>query len=235
MIGNLDEASPALLGGASPPVRPTGTGGQSDVEDWAGRATTGDRPRCDATRPRAEGGDMSHPAVVIVDYDPRWPLLFDAEQQLLLGVLGPRALAIEHVGSTSVPGLGAKPIIDISVGVHNLMSAVDDCREPLQGLGYEYIPMPGLPDLRLFRRGPWRAATHHVHLVEFGGARWHRYLLFRDHLRARPDVAHQYDELKRGLAIEHGANRSAYQAAKMPFIDAVLAEAGAANLAAVRR
>jgi GrpB-like predicted nucleotidyltransferase (UPF0157 family) len=165
---------------------------------------------------------MSYPGVVVVEYDPRWPARFDEERRRLQEALGSWAIAIEHVGSTAVPGLGGKPIIDIMVGVRDLASAFADCSAALQSIGYLYVPRP-LPDRHFFQRGPWGARTHHLHLTEFGGAMWERYLRFRDYLRAHPDMARQYFEFKRQVAGRPGIDRPAYNAAKHPLIDGVVA------------
>jgi GrpB-like predicted nucleotidyltransferase (UPF0157 family) len=164
---------------------------------------------------------MSYPGVVVVEYDPWWPARFDEEKSRIEEVLGSRAIAIEHVGSTAVPGLGAKPIIDIMVGVPDLGGAFAGCSAALQGIGYLYVPRR-LPDRHFFHRGPWGARTHHLHLTEFGGAMWERYLLFRDYLRTHPDVARQYFEFKRQVAARPNIDRPAYNAAKRPFIDGVI-------------
>jgi GrpB-like predicted nucleotidyltransferase (UPF0157 family) len=166
---------------------------------------------------------MSYPAVVIVAYDPQWPARFEEERRRITAALGARAVAVEHVGSTAVPGLAAKPIIDIMVGVRDLAGAFADCSAALQSIGYLYVPWPRRPDRHFFQRGPWGARTHHLHLTEFGGAMWERYLLFRDHLRAHPDVARQYLELKRQVAARPNIDRPAYNAAKRPLIDGVIA------------
>ncbi|HEX2171742.1 MAG TPA: GrpB family protein, partial [Dehalococcoidia bacterium] len=129
---------------------------------------------------------------------------------------------VEHVGSTSVPGLGAKPTIDIVVGVRGLEQAFAAAVRPLQSLGYEHIPMPSSWDRRFFQRGPWRMGTHHVHLTEHEGAAWHDYLTFRDHLRAHPEVAQQYLLHKQRLAARPEIDRATYSAAKRPFIDGVI-------------
>ena len=172
---------------------------------------------------------MTYPAIVIVDYDPQWPESFAKEKLRILDVLGPRAVAVEHVGSTSVPGLAAKPIIDIVVGVRDLAITFGECVRPLQGIGYEHIPMPSVWDRRFFQRGIWRMGTHHLHLTEFGGATWHDYVLFRDHLRAHPEIARQYLALKRRIAARPNVDRPAYSAAKGPFINGVVAEIIAAR------
>ena len=166
--------------------------------------------------------------VVIVDYDPQWSLLYEQERNRILSVISHRIAAIDHVGSTAVPGLGAKPIIDIIVAVHRLTESAE-CVPPLQSIGYEYVPAfeAFIPERRYFRKGPWYARTHHLHMVELANEFWERHLLFRDHLRAHPDVAHQYQELKKELAARFGSDRDGYTDAKTSFIESAVAQARA--------
>ena len=139
-------------------------------------------------------------------------------------------VAIEHVGSTAVPGLAAKPIIDIMVGVARLKVATQ-CIEPLGRIGYEYVPDPeaALPERRFFRRGARGAGTHHLQIVEPGSEIWERQLLFRDFLRRHRETAREYQELKEQLAAAHGHNRGAYTEAKTPFIESVISRARASS------
>ncbi len=150
--------------------------------------------------------------------------MYEQAAAQIRAAIGPRIVAIEHVGSTAVPGLEAKPIIDIMVGVRQLVRATEHCIAPLARIGYEYVPKP-YPDRRFFRRGPWGNGTHHLHLVEWGGEDWRRALRFRDYLRQHPDAARQYADLKRQLAAAHGRDRRAYAADKTAFIEDVLARA----------
>ena len=170
------------------------------------------------------------PPVEIVDYDPRWPLVYAREKDRILRVIGNKVVGIEHVGSTAVSGLGAKPIIDITVGVRRLSDA-EVCIEPLGSIGYEYVPEyeKELPERRYFRKGPEgvRNKHFHLHMVQHDGGFWKRDLMFRDYLRCHPDVAQQYCELKRKLAEKHRLNREAYTDAKTSFVESVLAEAAA--------
>lgn len=163
---------------------------------------------------------MTRPPVVVQDYDPEWPRLFEEEKATILGTIGHVVAAIEHVGSTAAPGLAAKPIIDILVGVRRLDDA-QQCIAPLQRIGYEYVPEyeVSLPERRYFRKGSPR--THHLHMVEVGSDFWERHLLFRNYLRTHPEAARAYEELKRDLAVRHGADREAYTEGKTPFIRAV--------------
>jgi GrpB-like predicted nucleotidyltransferase (UPF0157 family) len=167
--------------------------------------------------------------VEVVDYDPHWPKLFDREKAQILSVIGNRVTAIEHVGSTAVPGLGAKPIIDVMVGIHRLIDA-KDCIRPLERIGYEYVPEyeASMPERRYFRKGPNEPNKHyHLHMVEHGSEFWKRHLLFRDYLRTHPDTASEYYELKRQLATRYRLNREAYTDAKTFFIESIVSKASA--------
>jgi GrpB-like predicted nucleotidyltransferase (UPF0157 family) len=172
---------------------------------------------------------MSYP-VVIVDYDPEWPARYAAEAARIRETLGDRIVAVEHIGSTAVPGLAAKPIIDLMVGLRRLADA-GDCIAPLEGLGYEYVPQyeESMPERRYFHKGPPGSRTHHLHMVEVTSDFWERHLLFRDHLRAHPEETRAYAALKRELAGRHGADREAYTNAKTDFIEAAVDRARAAR------
>lgn len=160
---------------------------------------------------------MSDP-VVIVDYDPNWPQRYEAERERILGAIGQWLVQIEHIGSTSVPGLGAKPIIDIMAAVRSLNDAMQ-CIEPLHALGYQYHPEfeDVLPERRYFNGGP-RDDHYHLHMVEITSGFWERHLLFRDYLRANLETAQEYERLKRDLAERYREDRSAYTDAKTEFI-----------------
>lgn len=172
---------------------------------------------------------MAHP-VVIADYDPQWPILFEEEKGRILGVTGERVLAIEHIGSTAVPGLGAKPVIDIMVGVRRLADA-KECVEPLRSIGYKYEPEAEaeIPERRYFDKGLPGARTHHLHMVEVSSDFWERHLLFRDYLRKHPGVAGQYYRLKKELAARYKTDRAGYTEAKTAFIRSVEDKAGISN------
>ena len=169
---------------------------------------------------------MTDSQIRVVPYDPTWPELFAAEHPALKAVFQPLSGVIEHIGSTSVPGLGAKPVIDIMVGVERL-GDVEPRVPTLEGLGYEYVPEyeAQLPERRYFRKPRIRPRTHHVHIVERGSTFWTRHLLFRDYLRRHPDVADDYYRLKRQLAARLGGDGVAYTEAKSQFIAAAMARA----------
>ncbi|BFH14685.1 hypothetical protein PMJ10TS2_43130 [Paenibacillus melissococcoides] len=101
--------------------------------------------------------------VVIADYDPGWARDYEQEKRAIEEALPDIVVAVEHIGSTSVPGLGAKPIIDMMAGVHRLEALTEGHIDRLAAIGYEYVPKPDWPESRFFRRGPWRAGTHHLH------------------------------------------------------------------------
>jgi GrpB-like predicted nucleotidyltransferase (UPF0157 family) len=162
---------------------------------------------------------LPHGTVAIHAPDPGWQGLYEAEARLIRAAIGPYILEIEHVGSTSVPGLAAKPILDIAVGVANWEEAVV-CVEPMQRLGYIYKGEYGIPRRHYFVKGEPR--THHVHMVELGGDDWRRTVQFRDYLRQHPEAVAAYAELKRRLAQQFPADREAYQNGKDTFIKQVL-------------
>jgi GrpB-like predicted nucleotidyltransferase (UPF0157 family) len=129
---------------------------------------------------------------------------------------------IHHVGSTAVPGLDAKPIIDILAGVADLDSSIA-CREPLARLGYLYAPYLN-EQMHWFCKPHPARRTHHLHLVPAGSRRFAEELAFRDRLRADPDLAGDYAVLKHRLAVRFRADREAYTRAKTDFIESVLGE-----------
>lgn len=158
-------------------------------------------------------------AIEVRDYDPNWPVLFEEERTRLQFVIGP-TFKIEHMGSTSVPGLAAKPIIDILIGIPSLSQARCTLLKPLVQLGYSYIPeyeawLPGELFLRKGIPGPW---THHLHVMEQSNPRWRDFLLFRDYLRLYPEIASAYGNLKKSLAAEFGENIEGFRNAKHRFV-----------------
>jgi len=171
--------------------------------------------------------------IKIVPYDSSWPAQFETEAGAILKALGSAALRIEHVGSTSVPGLAAKPIIDIQVSVASLEALVL-YSESLARLGYTHVPLGDFDRVYPFFQKPARwPSTHHIHLCVVGDEQESRHLAFRDYLRNHPEVAAEYARLKRGLAAAHDgrslASRERYSLAKTDFITSVLERAPAAR------
>ena len=164
--------------------------------------------------------------IVIAQYNPQWPILYEKEKAQILSTIRHWAIAIEHVGSTAVPGLGAKPIIDVMVAVRHLADA-SACIIPLQGLGYEYAPEFEvlMPERRFFRKFSKGIRTHHLHVVEIKSEFWEHHLLFRDFLRNHSWAAQQYCQLKKELAAQFRDDREAYTNAKTRFIMSILEEA----------
>ena len=163
--------------------------------------------------------------VHVVAWDPRWPARFASERALLEPLLAPwLAGAVEHIGSTAVVGLPAKPVIDILAPVASL--AASRAALPLLAtLAYCYFPYRA--DVMHWLCKPSDARrTHHLHLVPADSALWRERLAFRDYLRAHPTVAEEYAALKTRLAAQHRFDRTAYTDAKEPFVRRVLQLAG---------
>ena len=156
--------------------------------------------------------------VKVVDYSPTWLEMFEREKQLLETVLGDFGI-VEHIGSTSVVGLAAKPIIDIMVGLRDF-SLAGDLVPAVQELDYRYVPEYEnvMPDRRYFKKVVAGTSTHHIHMVEIGGEFWKRHLLFRDFLRANSAAADEYAVLKRNLAAVDWQDKNDYTEAKTVFI-----------------
>ena len=151
------------------------------------------------------------------EYDANWPLKFEEEKAFLLGVIGDYLCGtIEHVGSTAVPGLIAKPVIDIMFGVRSLGEsepAIDD----LASAGYVHSPYKG-DVMHWFCKPSDEHRTHHLHLIPHASALWNERIRFRDLLRADDKIASDYAALKRDLALLHKDDREAYTQEKWPFI-----------------
>jgi GrpB-like predicted nucleotidyltransferase (UPF0157 family) len=162
----------------------------------------------------------------IVSYDPDWPEAFAAEAIRLRGALRTLALRIDHNGSTSITGLSAKPIIDIQVSVVSLQP-LEQFDERLRAIEYVHVPDPDDSFCPFFHRPRRWPHSHHVHLVESGGAEERRTLAFRDYLREHPAAAQKYEALKRELAAKVAAtnceSREAYARAKTDFIERIVA------------
>ncbi|APR05005.1 GrpB family protein [Thauera chlorobenzoica] len=169
-----------------------------------------------------------HERIEIQPYDPGWPAAFAAEAARLRALLAPGLIGrIEHFGSTAVPGLAAKPIVDMLMEVRSLEDVAVHIAPALQGEGYEYFwraREPGLPGIAyawFIRRDARGRRTHHIHCLVADAPEWER-LLLRDYLRAHPEVARAYGELKQRIAREHPDDRLAYARAKTDFIERVM-------------
>lgn len=174
-------------------------------------------------RPFPPGYDPRKDKIELVAYDPNWPKLFLKEKKVLQKALKkfPK-LRVEHIGSTSVPDMAAKPILDMLLSVQT-PEMWPKLVEPLRELGYYYwgsheeemLFIKGLPPLGKQR-------THHLHICEFEGVRWKKETAFRDHLKNDPEEAAAYEKLKRLLAKEYTYNREGYTKGKNSYIQKVL-------------
>lgn len=169
---------------------------------------------------------MARPPIIIAKHDPRWPVLYEEEKRRVLEVVGHKVLAIEHIGSTAVLGLGAKPIIDMMAGVRDSADA-EESVSLLQAIGYSDVtPEPGNPEwYYCLGKRCQGGVSYHLHLMKFMSSHWERHLLFRDFLRTHPEAAQQYYELKKRLAEKYGSDRDGYTNAKASFIESVVAQA----------
>jgi len=156
--------------------------------------------------------------------------MYEEEKQRILRLIGDVLLEIEHIGSTAVPEVGAKPIIDIMVAVRDLADA-EQCIEPLQRIGYEHVPEYNdiIPERRYFHKGPPEGRTHHLHMVELRSDFWEKHILFRDFLRTHPEEAQEYHRLKNEFSAKYGRDRDGYTEAKTSFIESVIAKAQDSN------
>ena len=155
--------------------------------------------------------------VHVVPYDELWPEAFGREEGRLATLLGPAAMAIHHIGSTSVRGLWAKPVLDVLVETADL-AMIDQLEPSFISAGYVPKGEYGIPGRRYFSRPQGTELKTHVHAFQEGDLSVTRHLLFRDFLRLHPAVAEEYSALKRQLAHECGGDADAYQAGKSSFI-----------------
>ncbi|MFN2464075.1 MAG: 2-amino-4-hydroxy-6-hydroxymethyldihydropteridine diphosphokinase [Candidatus Dormibacteria bacterium] len=164
-------------------------------------------------------------AVILVDYNPEWPEDFARERARLQERLGDTALRIDHVGSTAVPGLMAKAIIDIQVSVPDVAD-VDSYRVPLEDLGYAFEPDPRFPTYPFFRYPGSGRRLVHLHVAQVGSAEEQEHLVFRDRLREDPVIASLYRDLKHELARRFFADRRSYSNSKGSFVTGVVKRPG---------
>lgn len=168
----------------------------------------------------------------LVPYDPAWPARFAAEAERVGEALGEHALAIEHVGSTAVPGLGGKPVLDLAVAVAD-EAAADACVRPLEALGYQYRgPYGEDPRRRYYVRDAAGVRMAQMHLYILPAPAWHEHLAFRDALRGDPALAAAYQAEKWRVAAEVGWNKSEYAVSKGAFVERVLVRGARARQAA---
>ena len=167
---------------------------------------------------------MSSPETVeLTAYSPLWPAVFALERDRLVEHFAGEVIEIAHIGSTAVPGLGAKPIIDVMLGAENLQ-VVEQRIEALAADGYRYVKEfeMSIPDRRYFDKREGNPGRFHLHAVVRGAEFWLRHLRFRDALRSDPALAERYWKIKQSLAARHRGDRGAYAEGKTDFIRGVL-------------
>lgn len=164
-------------------------------------------------------------AVEVIPYQKEWVELFKEEQRALSKLLGAALLRVEHVGSTSIPGLSAKPILDIVAEVATLQTA-QALIPLLTKAGYQHRPEV-FPESRVYYvKGPESGRTHHLSFFPQDSLIFREHILFRDFLCANPEQAHQYEQLKKQLAAQFPDNRTAYTENKQSFIRNILQRCG---------
>ena len=166
---------------------------------------------------------LEHGRAVVIAYQPEWPMLFEQMAAAIRGVAGDRILSVEHVGSTSVPGLPAKPILDLLVGVANFEKALELIPD-LASLGFEFRPNEEIEDRHYFRRFEGDLRTHHLSLATPDSNHYRNTIIFRDALRSDRSVAEAYAALKLDLAHRFPYDRPSYQAGKTDFVLGIVAQ-----------
>ena len=159
--------------------------------------------------------------IEVVEYCAEWPQVFEREAAAILAACQPWITAVHHIGSTSVPGLAAKPILDVlpvAAGTAEALEAVS----PMTALGYRYRGENGIAGRFYFDRVVEGRTVMHVHVFPAGHPEVRRHLVFRDHLRMNPDVAREYERMKRELAARYGDDRQTYTDSKAAFITGVI-------------
>lgn len=154
----------------------------------------------------------------LIEYQREWPQQFEEEAQRITQVFGSNLTAIHHIGSTAVPGLLARPVIDILAEVSSLEKCDGD-KSAMQFLGYEAMGTFGIPDRRYYRKfNANRLRTHHLHVFPAGSDHVTRHLAFRDYLIAHPEKVHEYAALKRKLSAIDGGDWDSYVLGKEKFV-----------------
>jgi len=164
---------------------------------------------------------LARGTVQLQRYVPEWRTLFEQEATLLRSVMGTDAQHVEHIGSTAITGMAAKPIIDLVV----LVSSLDEAGRwipILQSLGYEHRPNNGVSDRLFFAKGPRSRRTHHLSLAEAKSSFYREKLLFRDYLCSHREAFDEYLRLKKELALRHPDDRDSYTEGKRGFVERII-------------
>ena len=165
--------------------------------------------------------------IYMVPHDPNWRQEFAQAAAQITGALGANALAVHHIGSTAIPGIFAKPVIDMLLVVHS-HADLDAKQAAMEAMGYAARGEGGIPGRRFFRRdNALGDRTHQIHAFEAGSPQIVRHLAFRDYMIAHPDKAREYSDLKRKLAAQHPNDMEAYMDGKDDFIQEIDRQAAA--------
>lgn len=156
--------------------------------------------------------------VRLSEHSLRWAELYLEEKARIQAAIGHLIVDLQHMGSTSIPGIKAKPILDMLAGVEELDNALL-CKVPLEAIGYDFIPRAEVASDYVFGKGKPR--THYLHIVKFGDPKWKGHLHFRDRLRADPQLARAYEQIKEDLSSKFGDSQAKYHEGKRNFIDEV--------------
>lgn len=162
--------------------------------------------------------------VKLETYNSKWILEYEKEKAIIENCIRENIIDIEHVGSTSIEGLAAKPIIDIAIGVISILEGYR-CIEPLEQIGYVYKGEAGVSGRLFFYKGDIDSTSHHVHIEEIDSINWSNQILFRDYLRLHADIRDEYDELKNKLSQKHANDRETYTLEKSEFILYIIEQA----------
>ena len=159
--------------------------------------------------------------ILMVPHDPEWGEEFEREAERIGAALGDMVVAVHHIGSTAIPGVHAKPIIDILLVVDSV-TALDEKQAAIEAMGYRTLGEFGIPGRRYFPRDDaFGNRTHQVHAFENGSAQIKRHLAFRDYMIAHPAAAQEYSDLKRELAAKHADDSESYMDGKEAFIEEI--------------
>lgn len=166
---------------------------------------------------------LARKTVQLVAYDDRWPQLFEFELDLLRERLGTEICDVAHIGSTAIPGMDAKPVLDLMIALPSLRVSAT-IYAALSELGYEHRPLDTVVDRLFFAKGPPERRTHNLSACERDSRFWKVHIQFRDRLRADPSIAQAYVELKRQLARQFPFDRLAYTNGKERFVERIVAK-----------
>jgi GrpB-like predicted nucleotidyltransferase (UPF0157 family) len=158
--------------------------------------------------------------VIMIPHDPTWMQKFQQEKNAIKKFLGNEAIAIEHIGSTAIPHILAKPVIDILISARNI-EKIDTFNEKMAELSYTAHGEYGIPGRRFFTKGPYEKRTHHIHIFQQGDPQLARHLNFRDYMIAHPEEAKAYSDLKAKLAVQFTDDIAGYCRGKNDFIKAI--------------